>query len=85
MPYAALLDVVVTEPTLTPEERSVRETQSVITAAFGRNSTDNPIGGEFRLAAYDKDEPLTRLDFGGDDQDKRYVPPFSFLIVNAGR
>lgn len=75
---AALLDVLVTEPTLTPEERSVRGTQSVITAAYSRNSTDDPISGEFRLGAYDKEDPLTSLDFGGDDQEQRYVHPFSF-------
>ena len=65
-------DVVVTEPTLTPEERSVRETQSVITAAIRRTSTDDPLSGEFRIG-YDVESPLTRLDFGGDDQERRHV------------
>src|SRR6266851_1401732 len=65
-------DVVVTEPTLTPEERSVCETQSVITAAIRRTSTDDPLSGEFRIG-YDVESPLTRLDFGGDDQERRHV------------
>lgn len=59
---------------LTPEERSVRETQSVISASLRQfSSLDNPIiGSEFRLS-YDAESPLTRLDVGGDDQELRHV------------
>ena len=63
----------VTDATLTPEERSVRETQSVISASLRQfSSLDNPIGSEFRLS-YDAESPLTRLDVGGDDQELRHV------------
>jgi hypothetical protein len=69
------LDVVVTDPTLTPEERSARDTQSVITAASRRPSAlDDPLSGEFRLGmGYDVDSPLTSIDFAGDDQEQRCV------------
>ena len=74
------LDVVVTDPTLAPEERSARETQSVITTAFQRTSAlDDPLSGEFRLGmGYDVETPLTAIDFGGDDQEQRYAPIFFF-------
>ena len=68
-----LLDAVVTDATLTSEERSVRETQSVISASFRQSSSLNdPLGSEFRLT-YDAESPLTRLDVGGDDQAQRHV------------
>jgi hypothetical protein len=75
---ALCLDVMVTDATLTPEERSARETQSVITAAFRRTSAlDDPIGVELRIGnGYDAESPLTSIDFGGDDQEKRYVHLF---------
>jgi hypothetical protein len=67
------LDAVVTNAPLTSKERSVRETQSVISASIRQSSSsDNPIDSEFRLS-YDAESPLTRLDVGGDDQEQRHV------------
>lgn len=63
----------VTDATLTPEDRSVIETQSVISSSFRRNSSlEDPLGSEFRIG-YDAESPLTRLDIGGDDQEQRHV------------
>ena len=71
--WRPLLDAVVTDAMLTPEERSFRATQSVISASFRQTSSlDDPLGSEFRVG-YDIESPLTRLDIGGDDQDQRHV------------
>lgn len=71
--WCPLLDAVVTDATLTPEELSVRATQSFISASFRQSSSlDDPLGSEFRVS-YDAESPLTRLDVGGDDQEQRHV------------
>ena len=68
-----LLDAVVTDATLTPEDRSILETQSIITSSFRKTSSlEDPLGSEFRIG-YDTESPLTRLDIGGDDQEQRHV------------
>jgi hypothetical protein len=66
------LDAVITEPALSPEERSIRETQSVITAVLRSASSDQPLDREFQVT-FDSGSPLTRLDIGGDDQEQRHV------------
>ncbi len=39
---------------------------------FRGNSSDNPLDAEFAVRE-EVDGPLTRLDFGGDDQEQRHV------------
>ncbi|KAH9054910.1 SNF2 family DNA-dependent ATPase [Lactarius vividus] len=58
----------VTDPILSPEERAARETQSLIASIYRASSSD----AEF-VVRNEVDGPLTRLDFGGDDQDQRHV------------
>ncbi|KAH9985885.1 SNF2 family N-terminal domain-containing protein [Russula compacta] len=80
-------DAVVTDPTLTPEQRSVRETQASITAAFrhaSSSASEDPLGAEFRVG-YDEQSPLTRLDFGGEDQEKRLAEFVSKSIDNLAQ
>ncbi|KAI9435461.1 SNF2 family N-terminal domain-containing protein [Lactarius indigo] len=62
----------VTDPILSPEERAARETQSLITSMFRAGSSENPLDAEFAVRG-EVEGPLTRLDFGGDDQDQRHV------------
>jgi hypothetical protein len=67
------LDATVTDAALTPEERSARESQTLITSAIRRTALDDdPIRGEFRVG-YDQESALTALDFGGEDQEKRHA------------
>lgn len=78
----------VTDPTLTPEERSTRQTQASITAAYRHASSsvaEDPLGAEFRVG-HDEQIPLTRLDFGGEDQEKRHAqeqkpPLFCYVLI----
>ncbi|KAN0118821.1 SNF2 family N-terminal domain containing protein [Russula decolorans] len=78
-------DAVVTNAPLTSKERSVRETQSVISASIRQSSSsDNPIDSEFRLS-YDAESPLTRLDVGGDDQEQRLAEFVSKSIDNLAQ
>jgi hypothetical protein len=73
----SLVDAAVTDAILPPEERAARGTQTLLTSMFRAISSDNPVDAEFTV----RDEvqgPLTRLDFGGDDQDQRHV----YLLAN---
>jgi hypothetical protein len=85
--WCSLLDAVVTDASLAPEELSVRATQSAISASFRQSSSLNdPLGSEFRIS-YDAESPLTRLDVGGDDQEQRHVhihfKSLSYLLMST--
>ncbi|KAI9451415.1 SNF2 family N-terminal domain-containing protein [Lactarius psammicola] len=74
----------VTDPILSPEERATREAQSLITSMFRENSSENPLDAEFAVRE-EVDGPLTRLDFGGDDQEQRLAEFVSKSIDNLGQ
>ncbi|KAH9017389.1 SNF2 family DNA-dependent ATPase [Lactarius pseudohatsudake] len=74
----------VTDPILSPEERAARETQSLITSMFRASSSENPLDAEF-VVRNEVDGPLTRLDFGGDDQDQRLAEFVSRSIDNLAQ
>jgi SNF2 family DNA or RNA helicase len=75
----------ITDPVLPPEERAARETQSLITTMFRNNSSDNPLDAEFGVRNEVAEGPLTRLDFGGDDQDQRLAEFVSKSIDNLAQ
>ncbi|KAI0290312.1 SNF2 family N-terminal domain-containing protein [Russula brevipes] len=78
-------DAKVTDATLTPEERSARESQTLVASAIRRTALDeDPIRGEFRVG-YDQESPLTALDFGGEDQEKRLAEFVSRSIDNLAQ
>ncbi|KAI0270502.1 P-loop containing nucleoside triphosphate hydrolase protein [Gloeopeniophorella convolvens] len=76
-------DTSIADPTLTPEEREILETQSLITAAVAAASPSPWLEHEFQLQ-YTRDAPLTRLDIGGEDQDQRLAEFVSKSIDNLG-
>ncbi|KAH9958710.1 SNF2 family N-terminal domain-containing protein [Russula dissimulans] len=77
-------DAVVTDAALTPEERIVRQTQSTVASAYRLSSSDNPLDREFEIGI-GGDVPLTRLDFGGEDQEQRLAEFVSRSIDNLAQ